>query len=379
MFKGKFNDIVLKDEGFLRGPFGSALKKSLFVPKSVNAYKVYEQSVVLEKNKNLGKYYISKEYFESKLKNFEVKSGDFLVSCSGVNYGEIYELEGKIEKGVINQALLRVRINEKIIDRNYFLYYFRAYIAKVITGGSGDSTIPNFPPMDFVKNVEVELPDLVIQRKIGRILKRIDKKYELNNHINNNLEELAYMIFLKKFTQKIPNGAIGEIIKENEKSKIKVSDAKTVKGKYPFFTSGESILEWNDYLVEGRNLFFNTGGNADVKYYVGKAMYSTDTWCVTTNGDFSDYLYLYFKSIRGELDRKFFHGSGLKHLQKDLLKQEKIYIPEKEEISQFNILVKPMFDTISANKIESQRLNSLKEFILPLLMNGQINVDDIEI
>ena len=71
--------------------------------------------------------------------------------------------------------------------------------------------------------------------------------------------------------------------------------------------------------------------------------------------------------------------SELKHLQKDLLKQEKIYIPEKEEISQFNILVKPMFDTISANKIESQRLNSLKEFILPLLMNGQINVDDIEI
>ena len=47
-----------------------------------------------------------------------------------------------------------------------------------------------------------------------------------------------------------------------------------------------------------RNLFFNTGGNADVQYYVGKAMYSTDTWCVTTNGDFSDYLYLYFKSIK---------------------------------------------------------------------------------
>ena len=187
------------------------------------------------------------------------------------------------------------------------------------------------------------------------------------------------MIFLKKFTQKIPNGTIGDIIKENEKSRIKVSDAKTVKGKYPFFTSGESILEWNDYLVEGRNLFFNTGGNADVKYYVGKAMYSTDTWCVTTNGDFSDYLYLYFKTIRGELDRKFFHGSGLKHLQKDLLKQEKIYIPEKEEISQFNILVRPMFDIISENKIESQKLKSLKEFILPLLMNGQINVDDIEI
>jgi type I restriction enzyme S subunit len=188
MFRGKFIDIVLENDGFLRGPFGSALKKSLFVPKSIDTYKVYEQSVVLEKNKYLGDYYISKEYFESNMKNFEIKSGDFLVSCSGVNYGEIYELEGVIEKGIINQALLRIRINEKIVDRNYFLYYFRAYIAKVITGGTGDSTIPNFPPMNFVKNVQIELPNIEIQRKIGKILKKIDEKITFNNQINNNLD-----------------------------------------------------------------------------------------------------------------------------------------------------------------------------------------------
>lgn len=379
MFRGKFIDIVLENEGFLRGPFGSALKKSLFVQKAIDTYKVYEQSVVLEKNKNLGDYYISKEYFESNMKNFEVKSGDFLVSCSGVNYGEIYELEGIIEKGVINQALLRIRINEKIVDRNYFLYYFRAYIAKVITGGTGDSTIPNFPPMDFVKNVQIELPNIEIQREIGKILKKIDEKIIFNNQINNNLEELAYTIFLHSFSNKTSNGTIGEIIKENKKSKIKVGDAKDITGEYPFFTSGESILEWNDYLVDGRHLFLNTGGNADVKFYVGKSMYSTDTWCITTNKDLSDYLYLYFKSIREEMDRKFFHGSGLKHLQKPLLKKEKIYIPEKEELANFNVQVKPMFDTISSNKIENKKLNSLKEYLLPLLMNGQINVDDIEI
>ena len=108
-------------------------------------------------------------------------------------------------------------------------------------------------------------------------------------------------------------------------------------------------------------------------------MYSTDTWCITTNNDLSDYLYLYFKSIKEELNRKFFHGSGLKHLQKSLLKQEKIYIPKKQELKIFNFQVKPMFDTISSKKIENKKLNSLKEFLLPLLMNGQINVDNIEI
>lgn len=190
---------------------------------------------------------------------------------------------------------------------------------------------------------------------------------------------MAYTIFLHDFANKTKNGTIGDIIKENEKSKIKVGDAKDIKGEYPFFTSGESILEWNDYLADGRNLFLNTGGNADVKFYVGKATYSTDTWCITSKNEMSDYLYLYLKTIKDELDRKFFHGSGLKHLQKPLFKQEKIYIPKHEELKKFNIQVKTMFDTISANKRENQRLNSLKEYLLPLLMNGQINVDDIEI
>lgn len=108
-------------------------------------------------------------------------------------------------------------------------------------------------------------------------------------------------------------------------------------------------------------------------------MYSTDTWCITANNDLSDYLYLYFRSIKEELNKKFFHGSGLKHLQKNLLKQEKIYIPEKEELLTFNAQVKNLFDTISVNKIENKKLTELKEFLLPMLMNGQINVDDIEI
>ena len=258
---------------------------------------------------------------------------------------------------------LRPIDNKKVYDK-YMAFYFRSkYFRKIVNANTIMTLRASFNEEIF-SYIKIQIPDYDTQMKIGDMLYKIEKKILINNQINNNLEELAYSIFLQRFTKKILNGTIGDIIKENEKSKIKVSDAKTVKGKYPFFTSGESILEWDDYLVKGRNLFFNTGGNADVKYYVGKAMYSTDTWCVTTNG---------------ELNRKFFHGSGLKHLQKDLLKQEKIYIPDKKKISQFNVFVKPMFDTISANKIENQRLDSLKEFILPLLMNGQINVDDIEI
>ena len=116
-----------------------------------------------------------------------------------------------------------------------------------------------------------------------------------------------------------------------------------------------------------------------MKFYVGKAAYSTDTWAITTNNNMTDYLYLYLKSIKSNLDRKFFNGSGLKHLQKPLFKQEKIYIPTNEELNNFNNKVASFFDTITANKLENKKLNSLKDFLLPTLMNGQINVDDIEI
>ena len=194
MFNGKFEDIVAKDDGFLRGPFGSALKKSLFVPKSEDAYKVYEQGVVLEKNSNIGRYYISKDYYENNMSRFSVKPGDFLVSCSGVNYGAIYQLPDKIEPGIINQALLRIRLNNDIVDENYFLYYFRAYIVNVITGGTGDSTIPNFPPMSVVRSVKIQLPSMEVQKKVGAFLRNIEEKINNNNKIINEMEQMAKAI-----------------------------------------------------------------------------------------------------------------------------------------------------------------------------------------
>ena len=190
---------------------------------------------------------------------------------------------------------------------------------------------------------------------------------------------MAFNIYLHDFLGKKKNGKLENIIIENLKSSIQVGQAKDKKGQFPFFTSGDSVLEWSDFMVEGRNLYLNTGGNADVKFYVGKASYSTDTWCITANDNMADYLYLMLKSIKVELNKKFFQGSGLKHLQKPLLKQEKIYIPSKEEITEFNKVVQPMFDMIASNTRENKCLIELRDFLLPMLMNGQINIDDVEI
>ena len=172
----KLKDIVQKKDGLLRGPFGSALKKSVFVPEDTDTYKVYEQCVPLEQNENLGNYYISKEYYETNVRRFNVLPKDFLVSCSGVNYGAIYQLSNKAKPGVINQALLRIRLNNEIIDDDYFLYLFKSLIYKKITKGTGDSTIPNFPSMEIVKNIEFDIPDICLQKRISSFFKKIDIK-----------------------------------------------------------------------------------------------------------------------------------------------------------------------------------------------------------
>ena len=187
---------------------------------------------------------------------------------------------------------------------------------------------------------------------------------------------MAYTEYMHMFYGKKPNGNLGDIIVENPKSSIQVGDAKNVSGEIPFFTSGETILKWHKALVNGRNCYLNTGGNADVKFYVGRSAYSTDTWCITAENNLTDYLYLLLDSIRSELDLKYFQGTGLKHLQKPLLKDRTIYIPSQNELSGFNADVQPLLSMISDNIRESEELKSLRDWLLPMLINGQSTITD---
>lgn len=230
--------------------------------------------------------------------------------------------------------------------------------------------------VEMLADLDIDLPPLETQKKIAALLGALDNKIALNKKINATLEAMAKTLYMHKFFRKPPNGKLGEIIVENPKSIIPVGEAKSIGGGFPFFTSGDAILSWHKSLVDGRNIFLNTGGNAGVNFYVGKASYSTDTWCITAE-NLSDYLYMLLKVIEPELDKKFFQGTGLKHLQKPLLKGRAIYIPTETEREEFNSVVQPCFTKISANVRESRRLAELRDWLIPMLMNGQITFDEI--
>ncbi len=158
---------------YKKGPFGSSLTKSMFVKKEKDTIKVYEQKNAIKKDCTLGEYYITKEYFESKMKGFEVYPEDIIVSCAGT-IGETYVLPQNIEKGIINQALMIMRITKQI-DIDYFLMYFDYVLKKTAKENSSGSAIKNIPPFSVFKNLLLPLPPFQEQKRIVKQIKTIEQ------------------------------------------------------------------------------------------------------------------------------------------------------------------------------------------------------------
>ena len=156
---------------YKKGPFGSAITKSMFVPKGNGAVKVYEQKNAIQKDSTLGDYYISREYFESKMKGFELFPGDIIVSCAGT-IGETYVMPDQIEQGIINQALMRMKIFEPLYIP-YFLMFFDFVLKKDAQSSSKGSAIKNIPSFEILKNYLVPIPPLAEQTRIVAKLEEI--------------------------------------------------------------------------------------------------------------------------------------------------------------------------------------------------------------
>lgn len=136
----------------------------------------------------------------------------------------------------------------------------------------------------------------------------------------------------------IPEGwrkvSIGECVVEKKKSPIKVDDAANF-GLYPFFTSGEAVLQHDCKLIDGENLYLATGGMANVKYFNGEAAYSTDTYVLGIKENICPkFMYYVLLFLKQYIDINYFQGSGLKHLQKKDFKHHEIIIPESKDEQQ---------------------------------------------
>ena len=193
---------------YKKGPFGSSLTKSMFIPDNGNAYKVYEQKNAIQKDSNLGHYFISSEKFQE-LKGFEVLPNDIRVSCAGT-IGETYIMPSDIRSGIINQALMIIRLHNIDITPFYLLYF--DFILKNEAGKDGKGTaIKNIPPFDILKNYWIPLPPLAEQ---DRIIKEVALWQCLIDSIGGNIEDIFKLS--KKTKSKILDLAIsGKLVPQD--------------------------------------------------------------------------------------------------------------------------------------------------------------------
>src|SRR3990167_6973096 len=186
-----------------RGPFGSAIKKAFFVQKG---YKVYEQQNAIYNNHKLGNYYINEEKY-NELIDFTVKPCDFIISCSGT-IGKIAQIPESAEKGIINQALLKITLDNKLVLSKYFLYLFKSDVfQKMFLKDIRGTAMKNIASVEDLKLIPVALPPLHEQTTIvEEIESRLSVAEEIEETIDINLkrtERLRQAILKKAFSGKL--------------------------------------------------------------------------------------------------------------------------------------------------------------------------------
>lgn len=201
-FKGFDDDWEQRKFGELaeykKGPFGSAITKNMFVPKSEDSVKVYEQQNAINKDWSLERYFLPREYVLSKLKSFELHGGDIIVSCAGT-IGEVYEIPENADSGVINQALMRVRVNDNIVDKKMFKILFSSMIDNFTLTHSNGSAIKNIPPFSDLKPMVALVPSMDEQEKISNYFSNLDHLITLHQRKCDKLEQIKKSMLEKMF------------------------------------------------------------------------------------------------------------------------------------------------------------------------------------
>lgn len=198
VFYKMFGDLVYNDKNWdisdigsiclsiIRGPFGSALKKEFFVPKGEHTYKVYEQKNAIQCNELIGTYYIDQSRYKN-LERFTVLPGDIIMSCAGT-IGKLFLIPVLAERGIINQALIRFRLDHNRINEMFFLFLMGRVQNDFDVKGCG---LKNLGSVKDLKKMTFGLPPLSLQQSFAQKIEVIEKQKEV---VKNEIAQLQALL-----------------------------------------------------------------------------------------------------------------------------------------------------------------------------------------
>lgn len=391
------------------GPFGSDVKKEFYVDNGVPILNGSNLQGFKLKEDSFG--YLTKEKADS-LKKCNAHRGDIIVTHRGTLGQIVYvPVNSKYDRYVISQSQFRFRCKADLVDVQYLVYYFhtREGQYKILANASQVGVPALARATSTFRLIDIKLPPLDDQRRIASILSSLDRKIELNNKINADLEEMAQAIFKNWFVDfepfkdgkfvdselgMVPEGwKVGTLRDITNNKTAKVKERNDVKVLSPV-TSGELVLSeeyFTKQVFSSSIAKYKIVNKGDFAYNparvnigsIGRNEFDFDG-CVSP-------VYVVFSVLDGyenyfDLFRKtdFFKDSvaslaigGVRQsLSYDDLSLIETIIPSKNIVEKFNNLYNQMKKTIKANKLENSRLSALRDTLLPRLMSGELEVPE---
>ena len=350
--------VRLNDLGiFKKGPFGSSLTKSMFVPESTKSkVKVYEQKNAIQKNANIGHYFISYEKFES-MKGFIVGPGELIVSCAGT-IGEIFQLPENAEVGIINQALMKIHLYYQSLCAYFILYFDFALKSQTAEEGKG-TCMKNIPPFSILKEKLFPLPP---ENEIRKILESIKKIFiQIDAIIKNDCSirtisnalrnKILNQFFGENSSYKsyYPNYYIKDLCqldkgKSEQKGVYPYLEAKVIRGiKKPKYIKSGCFIEKGTkvILVDGEN----SGEVMIVPFdgYLG----STFRILATRDSISSEYLMWFIEYYKKTLKSNK-TGSAVPHLNKNIFYNLTIALPPLKVQEKYSREITKSFNLLKA-------------------------------
>lgn len=324
------------------------------------------------------------------------------------------------EIGAGSTEFIVLREKEGISDKDFIYYlsnseFFKEPAIKSMVGSSGRQRVQR----DVVENLDIYVPPLSTQKKIGKLLSYFDDKISLNKRINQNLENIAGNIFKRYFLDYSPfqnltfnESIIGDV--PNEWNFIKIKDVVDVRdgthdspsaveigfplitskhlNKYDVNKKDANKISFEDYtninkrsLVEPFDILISMIGTVGNICYI---MYDEIDFAIKNVGLFKtsknpllrEYLLLYLKSnIVTQYIDSHLAGSTQKYISLTELRNIPIVIPPKEILTDFKDIINPIFNNIKINNLEINKLINLRDILLPKLMSGEIDVSKINL
>lgn len=296
------------------------------------------------------------------------------------------------------------RAKPGVTDEDYLYYLITSPIVrnpaiKSMVGSSGRQRVQT----DVIQNLEIDVPELPIQKKIGSILKRIDDKIELNRKINDNLLKQAIEIYSDLIKDKDKKGCIGDYctIKsgfafksnwwtDNGVKVVKIGSINqdNLDLNSCSYVSSENAVRAKEFIVKGGDLLIAMTGATIGKFAMvpslNEGIYVNQRVGKFFLGDnpISRLPYIYCTLKQPDIYSEIINrgqGSAQPNISGGDIMSIPCVILSKEDIDDFNQKCKPIFSLMIDRQKENADLSDLRDSLLPKLMSGEIDVDSIEL